>query len=1079
MSAKLSPLGLAAAFAALAAGSAVVSGAQAGEAARSDATRLAAAETAPMPAGDVSSGAGASAAALDMRPRHEVDESALRYYASQKDRARVDAETRRLRALYPDWTPPEDLWSVAEQGPADEAPLWELFSADRIDELQAIIAERKRVDPSWTPSRDLDVKLRRKVARRTVVALWNDKKWKELVAYAQADPLVAEIGDVDILWALAEGFANAKQRAGALAILATILRTSADPDERIGTLHKAIANLPMADVETLIAMGRKGADGKNEFDVILVDIARARISAYLHEERAEPIVEGDLKAFEAYARAAKDADQPGLVAWYLYKTEDFKGALDWFKLALSKGGDSMIAHGLAHALRELGHFRETEEVAYAWRGKLINNRILFVDILERDLTREIPPYIESERLARYGRVAVEDASGEAAQGLAWYAYNSCQYDVALEWFERAMAWLPKQETVYGYALTLRKLKKDKEFLDVVNRADGLHPKVVELLFPEERYRPPTPCEVASWDEQRWWDAFAAQNPWIAQQKNDAAAENARPLPGRLGVAAIVRHGDGPYTAGYEGFVQNALHDPLGRYSWGVVTGPTGLVHPQRKPENATFHPPAFQQVALPTPEAFPLAVLPENPLRFAALPAPDAVEAARPAPALGYPLAVSAQFAPEPYRGPYPIIARRVADVGAMPYEKFGGVVLDNPEPGKPLIATPALQTTPAPRGALGRLAVSPETTGSIGKRAAVAQARPAPAPTPATMVAPLYPGAPASSGPLPVTPPPGLTWAPPPSDIAGRAAAPAAQPAAIPAGMPVGYPSQGQPGLPAAYGAAVPRAPQPVYPGQIYAAQPYAPSYGVQAGATQAYASAPYAAHPSAAQPYGVQAGAPQAALQPAPAQAAPATVQPTTVRPTRRAAAPRHRRVDAPSRSSGGSHAGACSLGASGTGADLSPRAALSTGWCLVNAKRPSEAALAFDRAMAAGGKTAEDAAYGKSIAKLQTNDPQAAARALEQGGVRGGRRQEVGVVALEQRVYKAYDAGDYHAALRLLRERSAYAAESRDLTLMRGWSHYQLGQVDEAGRLFKLLDAQMSTKQSRSGLAAVENQRTRMAY
>ena len=114
----------------------------------------------------------------------------------------------------------------------------------------------------------------------------------------------------------------------------------------------------------------------------------------------------------------------------------------------------MIAHGLAHTLRRLGMVREAEEVAYAWREPLVNNVILFIDLLETDLTRQVPPYIEPERIARYAQVTLNTASGEGARALAWYAYNSCQFDAALEWFQRGVAWLPKEATVYGYALTL-------------------------------------------------------------------------------------------------------------------------------------------------------------------------------------------------------------------------------------------------------------------------------------------------------------------------------------------------------------------------------------------------------------------------------------------------------------------------------------------------------------------------------------------------------------------------------------------------------------------------------------------------
>ena len=72
------------------------------------------------------------------------------------------------------------------------------------------------------------------------------------------------------------------------------------------------------------------------------------------------------------------------------------------------------------------------------------------------------------------------ASGEGAQALAWYAYNSCQFEVAHQWFQRAVAWFPKEATVYGYALTLKRLKRDREFWEVQNRYDGLFGKVLEI-----------------------------------------------------------------------------------------------------------------------------------------------------------------------------------------------------------------------------------------------------------------------------------------------------------------------------------------------------------------------------------------------------------------------------------------------------------------------------------------------------------------------------------------------------------------------------------------------------------------------
>ena len=245
----------------------------------------------------------------------------------------------------------------------------------------------------------------------------------------------------------------------------------------------------------------------------------------------------------------------------------------------------------------------------------MNNAILFIDLLETDLTRENPPYVEPERIARYAQVTLTGSSGEGAQALGWYAYNSCQFDAALEWFQRGVAWFPKEATVYGYALTLKRLKRQKEFLEIVNRYDGLFPKVVELLFPEERPdQPPTPCE----------------------QKTETRKPEARTAGDARGQPLMA-----PPDA----------QQPL----WSRVPKPLAAL-PGRPGQPGEL--PALKR------NEFPLQVALENPLRF---------DGARPGGEAG---AAAAGFARERATGSPPLVARRVPGVAAMPYERFGYALL-------------------------------------------------------------------------------------------------------------------------------------------------------------------------------------------------------------------------------------------------------------------------------------------------------------------------------------------------------------------------------------------------------------------
>ncbi len=476
------------------------------------------------------------------------DESALRYYAQLGQMDRVNTEIERLVRLYPGWTPPVDLFNGEPPGDPSEDAYWELFGADRMDELRAAIAARKKEEPAWQPSKDLANKIRRKDLRVRIMDFWKKGRWQDLVDYVKADNYNADDADVEMLWTIAEAFAKTKQTNDAISVYLSILKSSADQPARLATIQKAMANLRMGDVEKLIAAGRYDAQGRSEFAPIMVDIVRARISAYLHDERSEKIPDAELDVFKAYAREEKDPNQPGLVAWYYYKTKSFRDALDWFKIALERGGDAMIAHGLAHSLRELDMRRETEEVAYAWREPLVNNLILFVDILERDLTLEFPPFIEPERLARYAKVTMDVASGEGAQALAWYAYNSCQYDVAMQWFQRAVAWFPKEATVYGYALTLQKTKQTKEFWDLMNRYDGLFGKVLEIVFPDGRYHPPTPCDELANAQLR--QQQQAVGGYTVPGSNPTAPPQGVPLQNLTAAQAAGYVANGQYGAGW-------------------------------------------------------------------------------------------------------------------------------------------------------------------------------------------------------------------------------------------------------------------------------------------------------------------------------------------------------------------------------------------------------------------------------------------------------------------------------------------------------------------------------------------------
>jgi tetratricopeptide (TPR) repeat protein len=429
--------------------------------------------------------AGMPASAAETRP----DETALRYYAAQRQTERVAAETERLSRRFPGWTPPADLWT-AEPGAEDEEGLWDLLAAGRLDALRKALGERARAEPGWRPSGALAGALARRQLREEVRGLVKAGRWPDLASLADRRRPEIEAGEAEVAWGAAEALARTDRAPEAIALFARVLAApGASADDRRAGLLRALPLLPMAEIDRL---GAKIPP--DDLAPIRIDLIRARLSAVLHDEAGQAVAPADVAAFQAYAEAAPDPNQPALVAWYAFKRSDLPEALSWFKRAIARGGDAMVAHGLAHTLLRLGLRREAEDVSYAWREPLVNNSLLFIDILERDLTRATPPAIEPERLRRYAEVTAATASGEGAQALAWYATNTCQFDAALAWFRRAVAWFPKEATVYGYALALQRAGQQRAFVELVNRYDGLFPRVVGLLFAARSERS-SPCDA--------------------------------------------------------------------------------------------------------------------------------------------------------------------------------------------------------------------------------------------------------------------------------------------------------------------------------------------------------------------------------------------------------------------------------------------------------------------------------------------------------------------------------------------------------------------------------------------------------
>ena len=132
-----------------------------------------------------------------------------------------------------------------------------------------------------------------------------------------------------------------------------------------------------------------------------------------------------------------------------------------------------------------------------------------------------------------------------------------------------------------------------------------------------------------------------------------------------------------------------------------------------------------------------------------------------------------------------------------------------------------------------------------------------------------------------------------------------------------------------------------------------------------------------------------------------------------------------------------------------------------------RPQEAALAFAQGRGGTG-TAPDAAYGEALARLRSGQAAEAAMAANSAALTPARRNEIGVAVLAEQASTQFSAERYRNTLETLNQRRQFTPEPRDLSVLRAWSLYHLGFQEEARQIFALLDQQLSTKDTRSGLA-----------
>ncbi|MGI8398745.1 cellulose synthase [Agrobacterium deltaense] len=388
----------------------------------------------------------------------EVDLSALRYFAARGDTQRLQAEIARLRALYPNWTPPADPLAIPENGDPRLDAMWQLYTDGRYAEVRKAIAGRQQAEPGWQPPDNLTGMLSLAEARQRLVNASDLKQYTTVVDTAANNPSLLTCGEVDVLWRVADAFANTDRMGRARDAYLYILNNCTVASDRLATVQKASALLPAEMMDELLAKEKPGADVQLEFEPVKNDLARQFV-AKAGEKEGIAVPSAYVMRLQRLAETDKLASDALLLGWYNIRQKNMAEAEKWFRKAREEEDSTSASQGLALALIDRNEPREAEDVMYKWRKASDDALATYLAATANLLALEPPVVLPPEVLQRIAAETVAQKDAATAQQFGWYSLAFRQTPLALQWFSTALGWKPDDEpSAYGMAVSYHDLR---------------------------------------------------------------------------------------------------------------------------------------------------------------------------------------------------------------------------------------------------------------------------------------------------------------------------------------------------------------------------------------------------------------------------------------------------------------------------------------------------------------------------------------------------------------------------------------------------------------------------------------------
>lgn len=388
----------------------------------------------------------------------EVDLSALRYFAARGDTQRLQAEIARLRTLYPNWTPPADPLAIPENGDPQLDAMWQLYTDGRYAEVRKAIADRQQAETGWQPPDNLTGMLSLAEARQRLVNASDLKQYATVVDAAANNPGLLTCSEVDVLWRVADAFANTDRMGRARDAYLYILNNCTVPGDRLATVQKASALLPAEMMDELLAKEKPGADGQLEFEPVKNDLARQFV-AKAGEKEGISVPSAYLMRLERLAETDKLASDALLLGWYNIRQKNMTEAEKWFRKAREDDDSASASQGLALALIDRNEPREAEDVMYKWRNASDDALATYLAATANLLALEPPVVLPPDVLQRIAAETMARKDAATAQQFGWYSLAFRQTPLALQWFGTALGWKADDEpSAYGMAVSYHDLR---------------------------------------------------------------------------------------------------------------------------------------------------------------------------------------------------------------------------------------------------------------------------------------------------------------------------------------------------------------------------------------------------------------------------------------------------------------------------------------------------------------------------------------------------------------------------------------------------------------------------------------------